>query len=259
MDKEEYKITTKEASKRLGVTIRTVTRYPKQRKLDGNLQRTSVGKEWFFTEDSLESLIKTREEQKKRLQIAKDTLSQNDGQLQKPKDVQGQRESTKVVSEPDEKWVGLYKKLFEDEQGEHAKTRGKLEKQGTELLEYAERASRLEGEKIGYEKMRLEQSRTITMLTDKMLKLQSPSSKDIFSQKPKDVQGQREPTLVVSKVRPKFKRKKQTQKKFDQTPKNKESKEEKLKLRVKSKPERQPETKENRQSKKFRFWKWLLG
>jgi len=42
-------------------------------------------------------------------------------------------------------------------------------------------------------------------------------------------------------------------------PKNKESKEEKLKLRVKSKPEREPETKENRQPKKFGFWKWLLG
>jgi hypothetical protein len=155
-----------------------------------------------------------------------------------------------------------YKKLFEKEQGEHAKTREKLEKKGTELLEYAERASRLEGEKIGDEKLRIEQSRIIKMLTDKMLKIQSPSPKDAFSQKPKDVQRQPEPTLVVSKVRPKFKRKKQTLKKSNRTLKNNESKEEKLKLRVKSKPEREQKTKEKPQPKKSGFWKrlkWLLA
>ena len=274
MDREEYKITTKEASIRLGVTTRTVTRYPKEGLLVGKLQRTLVGKEWFFTEDSLESLIKTRKEQrgkKKRLQTTKDTLSQNDSQLQKPKDVQRQPEPTKVMFESNEKRSEPYKKLFEKEQGEHAKTREKLENKGTELLEYAERASRLEGEKIGDEKLRIEQSRIIKMLTDKMLKIQSPSSKDAFSQKPKDVQRQPEPTLVVSKVRPKFKRKKQTlkksgettPKKSNRTPQNKRGKKSIMKTKykppVKSKPRREAKTNENSQPKKSGFWKRLLG
>ena len=269
MEKEEYKIGTEEAGFKLGVSSRSVRRLAQQGALDGSLQTTSKGKQWFFTEASLESLIearKERSENQKRHQAVKDTIGQNNGQLQKSEDSRGQPETTEDTSEldpplpmPDEKRVKLFEKLLEKEQNKHAETRGKLEKKEAELLAEAKTASRLEGEKIGYEKMETQYRQLVAMFRDTMLKLQSPSAGDIFGQKSEDNRGQPETTEDTSEPRPKSKRKKQIPKKSGETTPKKSVKKTKDKLRVKSKPEREPKTKDNRQPKKSRFWKWLLG
>lgn len=185
MEKSPYEIGTDEAAAKLGLSPRSVRRLGEKGILTGRVEITSVGKQWFFKTESVESLIRAREEKLKREErnrIAKGTIGHVPGHPRTSEDIPGHDRSRPMS---DEKRVEFLEKLLEQERGEHAKTKEKLEQKETLLLQKAEAAARLEGEKIGYERYasRLEQQQRqlMTLFRDTVLKLESKSTSDIPS------------------------------------------------------------------------------
>ena len=98
-DDSPYNIGTDEAAVKLGLTTRSVRRLARQRVLDGHLETTSLGRQWFFSEVSIKSLIEAREEKRrkeKRHQATQETLGRTTSDMSE--DSPGQPRTTKGMS-----------------------------------------------------------------------------------------------------------------------------------------------------------------
>lgn len=203
MKESPYEVGTDEVAAKLGLSSRSVRRLGEKGILEGKVETTSVGKQWFFSGESVESLIKAYEvkrQKEERHRTARDTFGNVPGQPQPTED------TTEVVRTPplsDEKRVDALEDLLEKEQAAHSQTRGKLEKKEADLLEASNKAARLEGEKEAYEKyageMREYQQRLMGMLRE-TLRLQQPSTTDNLGHDAKDNRSRPRTAQVVSEV-----------------------------------------------------------
>ena len=189
MEKSEFEIGTDEAAAKLGLSPRSVRRLGEKRILEGRIEITSVGKQWFFKTESVESLVKAREAKlvkEERHRIAQDTLGHGRGQPRTSEDI---AEAVRTPPMTDEKRVEFLERMLEEEREEHAETKAKLEKKEDSLLEESRKAARLEGEKEAYEKyaQRLEeQTQQLMGMLEKTLKLQQPRTEDNFGHESSD-------------------------------------------------------------------------
>ena len=152
MEESPYEIGTDEVAVKLGLSSRSVRRLGEKGILEGRVEITSVGKQWFFVGESVESLAKAYEvkrQKEERHRTARDTFTNVLGQ---PKPTEDTTEASRIPPMPDEKRVEGLEDLLKQEQSAHAQTRGKLESKEADLLEVSKQASRLEGEKEAYEK-----------------------------------------------------------------------------------------------------------
>lgn len=189
MTESLYEIGTDEAAAKLGLSSRSVRRLGEKGILEGKVEVTSVGKQWFFKKESLDSLIAAREEKlrkEERHRVAQDTLGHDRRQ---PRTTEDMTEPVPTRPMIDEKRVDFLEKLIEKEREEHAQTKGKLEQKETLLLEKAEAAARLQGREEGYEKLIEGQREVIGMLRDTVLKLQQPSASDNMGRSTEDNRG----------------------------------------------------------------------
>jgi hypothetical protein len=206
-DQEEltYTLSTDEVAARLSLSPRHVRRMGLAGILKGEVQNTSKGKQWFFNEEDVETLRVIREriaEKEARQQIAKDTFGHTSSadrgrpqtaedmslsehptskSLRRPQTAEDMSVGNRALEAADLARVAFIEKTLSDEREEHAKTKTKLGTTQQQLLDQAQRAARLEGEKegfqAGYQKVIDEQTKFIGMLAEK-LKLQFPSSPD---------------------------------------------------------------------------------
>jgi len=157
-----------------------------------------AGKQWFFSKESLESLIKAYEakrQKEERHQIAQDTLGHDRG---RPRTTADMAEPDRTPPLPDEKRAEALQDLLKEEKAAHAKTRQeleqKLEQKQNLVLEKTEAAARLEGEKEAYEKyitqLRTDRQEIIGMLRDAVLKLQPPPTSNNIGHGTADDRGQ---------------------------------------------------------------------
>ena len=152
MKESSYEIGTDEVAVKLGLSPRSVRRLGEKNILEGRVEITSVGKQWFFSRESVESLVSSYEakrQKEERHRTAKDAFA---GVLGQPRTTEDTSEASRPPPLSDEKRVEFLQGLLEQERKEHTETKEKLENKSAQLLEKAEVAARLEGEKMGFEK-----------------------------------------------------------------------------------------------------------
>ncbi len=127
MEESHYEIGTDEAAVKLGLSPRSVRRLGEGKILEGKLEKTSTGKQWFFKTESVESLVEAREakrQKEERHRTARDTFGNVPGQ---PKPTEDTAEVSRTSPMSDEKRVEVLENLLEQEQTAHQQTREKLE------------------------------------------------------------------------------------------------------------------------------------
>ena len=145
MTESLYEIGTDEAAAKLGLSSRSVRRLGEKGILEGKVEITSIGKQWFLKKERLDSLVAAREEKlrkEERHRVAQDALGHDPIQPRKAEDT-----TEPVPTRPmsDEKRVDFLEELIKKEREEHTQTKEKLERKETLLLEKAEAAARLQG------------------------------------------------------------------------------------------------------------------
>ena len=83
MKESTYEIGTDEVAIKLGLSPRSVRRLGEKNILEGRVEITATGKQWFFSRESVGSLIKVYEakrEKEERHRTAKDTFINVPGQ-----------------------------------------------------------------------------------------------------------------------------------------------------------------------------------
>lgn len=201
MEKSEFEIGTDETAVKLGLSPRSVRRLGEKGILEGKIEITSVGKQWFFKTESVESLVKAREAKlakEERHRTAQDTLGHDRG---RPQTTEVMTEAVRTPPMSDEKRVDFLERMLKEEREGHSETKEKLEQKEASLLEETRKASRLEGEKMGFEKyaQRLEtQTQQLMGMLKETLKLKQPEAEDNFGHESSDDRRQRRTTEVVS-------------------------------------------------------------
>jgi len=203
MKESSYEVGTDEVAVKLGLSPRSVRRLGEKGILKGKVEITSIGKQWFFSRESVESLVSSYEvkrQKEERHRTAKDTFADVPGQ---PRTTEDTSEASRPPPLSDEKRVEFLQGLLEQERKEHIETKEKLENKSTQLLEKAEVAARLEGEKMGFEKyverLEIQQQQLMTMLQN-TLQLKQPQAEDNNGHKTEDNRGRPRPTEVESEV-----------------------------------------------------------
>jgi len=202
-----YEIGTDEVAIKLGLSPRSVRRLGEKNILEGRVEITSVGKQWFFSRESVESLVSSYEakrQKEERHRTAKDAFTGVPGQ---PRTTEDTSEASRPPPLSDEKRVQALEDLLEQEQTAHAQTREKLEvkleSKEKDLLETSKQAAKLEGEKEAYSKyadeMKKHQMELMGMLQE-ALKLAQPSTTDSVGHETEDNRGQLRPAEVESEV-----------------------------------------------------------
>jgi len=205
MKESSYEIGTDEVAVKLGLSPRSVRRLGEKGILEGRVETTSVGKQWFFSRESVESLAKAYEvkrQKEERHRTAKDAFNFSNVHGQ-PKSTEDTSEVSRTPPMSDEKRVKGLEDLLKQEQLEHAQTRGKLESKEADLLEVSKQASRLEGEKEAYGKyadeMRKHQKELMETLRD-TLRLAQPSATDSVGHVVEDNRGRVGSAEITSEV-----------------------------------------------------------
>jgi len=203
MKESPYEIGTDEVAAKLGLSPRSVRRLGEKNILEGRVEITSTGKQWFFSRESVGSLIKIYEakrEKEERHRTAKDAFTDVPGQ---PRTTEDTTEASRPPLLSDEKRVEFLQGLLEQERKEHAETKEKLENKSAQLLEKVEVAARLEGEKMGFEKyverLEIQQKQLMAMLQN-TLQLKQPRAEDNNGHETEDNRGRPRPTEVTSEV-----------------------------------------------------------
>ena len=175
MEESHYEIGTDEAAVKLGLSPRSVRRLGESKILEGRIEKTSTGKQWFFKAESVESLAKARDEKRQkeeRHRTAKDAFGDVSGQ---PELTGDKTDAVRTPPMSDEKRVEALEDLLKQEQKAHEETRekfeDKLESKQAELLEASKEASELKGEKKAYEayaaEMRKHQKEVVEILKNR--------------------------------------------------------------------------------------------
>ena len=203
MKESPYEIGTDEVAAKLGLSPRSVRRLGEKNILEGRVEITSTGKQWFFSRESVGSLIKIYEakrEKEERHRTAKDAFTDVLGQ---PRTTEDTTEAIRPPPLSDEKRVEFLQGLLEQERKEHAETKEKLENKSAQLLEKVEVAARLEGEKMGFEKyverLEIQQKQLMAMLQN-TLQLKQPRAEDNNGHETEDNRGRPRPAEVTSEV-----------------------------------------------------------
>jgi len=203
MKESPYEIGTDEVAAKLGLSPRSVRRLGEKNILEGRVEITSTGKQWFFSRESVGSLIKIYEakrEKEERHRTAKDAFTDVPGQ---PRTTEDTTEASRPPLLSDEKRVEFLQGLLEQERKEHTETKEKLENKSAQLLEKVEVAARLEGEKMGFEKyverLEIQQKQLMAMLQN-TLQLKQPQAEDNNGHETEDNRGRPRPAEVTSEV-----------------------------------------------------------
>jgi len=203
MKESPYEIGTDEVAVKLGLSPRSVRRLGEKNILEGRVEVTSVGKQWFFSRESVESLVSSYEakrQKEERHRTAKDAFA---GVLGRPRTTEDTSEASRPPPLSDEKRVEFLQGLLEQERKEHTETKEKLENKSVQLLEKAEVAARLEGEKMGFEKyverLEIQQKQLMAMLQN-TLQLKQPQAEDNNGHETEDNRGRPRPTEVTSEA-----------------------------------------------------------
>ncbi len=203
MKESPYEIGTDEVAVKLGLSPRSVRRLGEKNILEGRVEITSTGKQWFFSRESVGSLIKIYEakrEKEERHRTAKDAFTDVPGQ---PRTTEDTSEASRPPPLSDEKRVEFLQGLLEQERKEHTETKEKLENKSAQLLEKVEVAARLEGEKMGFEKyverLEIQQKQLMAMLQN-TLQLKQPRAEDNNGHETEDNRGRPRPAEVTSEV-----------------------------------------------------------
>jgi len=203
MKESPYEIGTDEVAAKLGLSPRSVRRLGEKNILEGRVEITSTGKQWFFSRESVGSLIKIYEakrEKEERHRTAKDAFTDVPGQ---PRTTEDTTEASRPPLLSDEKRVEFLQGLLEQERKEHTETKEKLENKSAQLLEKVEVAARLEGEKMGFEKyverLEIQQKQLMAMLQN-TLQLKQPRAEDNNGHETEDNRGRPRPAEVTSEV-----------------------------------------------------------
>jgi len=203
MKESSYEIGTDEVAVKLGLSPRSVRRLGEKNILEGRVEITSVGKQWFFSRESVESLVSSYEakrQKEERHRTAKDAFTDVPGQ---PRMTEDTSEASRPPPLSDEKRVEFLQGLLERERKEHTETKEKLENKSVQLLEKVEVAARLEGEKMGFEKYveRLEiQQKQLMVMLQNTLQLKQPRAEDNNGHETEDNRGRPQPAEVTSEV-----------------------------------------------------------
>ena len=203
MKESPYEIGTDEVAAKLGLSPRSVRRLGEKNILEGRVEITSTGKQWFFSRESVGSLIKIYEakrEKEERHRTAKDAFTGVPGQ---PRMTEDTTEASRPPLLSDEKRVEFLQGLLEQERKEHTETKEKLENKSAQLLEKVEVAARLEGEKMGFEKyverLEIQQKQLMAMLQN-TLQLKQPRAEDNNGHETEDNRRRPRPAEVTSEV-----------------------------------------------------------
>ena len=203
MKESPYEIGTDEVAVKLGLSPRSVRRLGEKNILEGRVEITSTGKQWFFSRESVESLVSSYEakrQKEERHRTAKDAFTDVPGQ---PRTTEDTTEASRPPLLSDEKRVEFLQELLEQERKEHTETKEKLENKSAQLLEKVEVAARLEGEKMGFEKYveRLEvQQKQLMAMLQNTLQLKQPRAEDNNGHETEDNRGRPRPAEVTSEV-----------------------------------------------------------
>jgi len=203
MKESSYEVGTDEVAVKLGLSPRSVRRLGEKNILEGKVEITSIGKQWFFSRESVESLVSSYEakrQKEERHRTAKDAFAGVPG---RPRTTEDTSEASRTPPMSDEKRVEFLQGLLEQERKEHTETKEKLENKSAHLLEKVEVAARLEGEKMGFEKyverLEIQQKQLMAMLQN-TLQLKQPQAEDNNGHETEDNRGRPRPAEVTSEV-----------------------------------------------------------